>query len=98
MSKTKLATISLAAAASLLALAVSSGTTYAWSWGAEDQQNYEFNPQHRDEILRYGSQIGANWSEEIRTSAYASKQPANSVSSDTRASTTEGQNPQKANN
>jgi hypothetical protein len=98
MSKTKLATVSLTAAASLLSLALSAGTGYAFGWGAEDQENYQFNPQHRDEILRYGSQIGANWSQEIKDSAYASKQPVNAGEPEVRANATQGQNFQNANN
>ncbi len=60
--------IALTAALSLSALI---GPVYAWQWGAEEQQNYEFNPKHRQEILTYGSQIGANWREELRQSQYA---------------------------
>jgi Spy/CpxP family protein refolding chaperone len=99
MRKAKVSTIAIAAAASALALAVTSGPSYAWSWGSEDQQNYQFNPQHRDEILQYGSQIGANWSQEIRDTGYASKQPSDtSSSSDSKAYAGDQQTSQKAHN
>jgi hypothetical protein len=93
--KGKLGTIALAAAAGALALVVTSTPSYAWQWGAEDQENYEFNPVHRDEILRYSSQWGSDWATEVRASAYAQKQPGQTAIPQAGE---QGQVPEKAQN
>ncbi|GEM_PF-1772573 len=72
---------SIAKITSMLALiaafngAVLAGSAYAWSWGADNQENYQFNPANRQEILQYGAQIGADWPAQLRQQNYASERP-----------------------
>ncbi len=76
MKRSKLLPIAVGVLGSALGLAVIAAPGYTWSWGSADQENYEFNPEHRAEILEYGAQYGANWSAEIRDRALASQDGA----------------------
>jgi hypothetical protein len=73
MKRFRISPITVGVLAAAFNLAVVPAPGHAWSWGSDDQQNYQFNPEHRAEIVEYGAHVGANWSEEIKESALASQ-------------------------